>query len=421
VSCVALLMGLLFCSMAFMGDPTRQVVVYLALFAASFALYLVALHLGAGISKRGLALALGCAVLFRIPFLFTGPFLSDDVYRYVWEGRVQLHGGNPYADSDRPGSPRFASLRDPVYEKMNHKEYGAIYPPFFELVARLVVSVSDSVTAMKVFFLLCEVATWGLLVQILPADGRDRVLIMAWSPLAVTEIAWSAHNEALGLLLLVACLFFLERRRPFLSAAMGALAFQAKLLPGLFCLAWVRRYRFRAVLLGVLVAAVLLVPFLGAGSGLTRSLSVYAAKWRFNATLFPPIEALVGWRAASPAAAGLVALLALTLGLKGVRPGPAGLLTAAAFLLLAPSVLPWYALWLLPFLVLCESRGALLFTGTVVIAYTVYPLWQSTGVWEIPWGMRALEYGPCLLVALMEVVRPSKTARLGGWTSSSSS
>jgi hypothetical protein len=83
----------------------------------------------------------------------------------------------------------------------------------------------------------------------------------------------------------------------------------------------------------------------------------------------------------------------------------AGLLVVAAWLLLGPNVLPWYALWLLPFLVLRLEPGSLLFTGSVALAYLVYPDWQSGARWEVGWGVRALEYAPCLVVGVMGRLR----------------
>jgi hypothetical protein len=75
----------------------------------------------------------------------------------------------------------------------------------------------------------------------------------------------------------------------------------------------------------------------------------------------------------------------------------------AATLLLGPNLLPWYALWLLPFVVLLEVPAALLFTGTVALAYLVYPAWQSGETWYLPWRVRALEYGPCALVLALSL------------------
>ena len=83
----------------------------------------------------------------------------------------------------------------------------------------------------------------------------------------------------------------------------------------------------------------------------------------------------------------------------------AGTLVVAASLLLGPNVLPWYALWFLPFLVVRLEPAALLFTGTVALAYLVYPDWLSGQRWQVRGWVRALEYGPCVGVAVMAWLR----------------
>jgi hypothetical protein len=100
-----------------------------------------------------------------------------------------------------------------------------------------------------------------------------------------------------------------------------------------------------------------------------------------------------------------VLALALGLAVARVEPVAAGLATTVGLLILAPSVFPWYALWLLPWLVLRESAGALLFTGTVGLAYLVYPDWRAGGAWQVGWPLRALEYGPCLAVGAVSLLR----------------
>jgi hypothetical protein len=82
-----------------------------------------------------------------------------------------------------------------------------------------------------------------------------------------------------------------------------------------------------------------------------------------------------------------------------------GLVLTTAWLLLSPSVLPWYALWLLPWLVLREAPWALAFTLTCGLAYLVYPPWLLGGAWQVaPW-VRACEYGPALLLGLRALLR----------------
>ena len=99
--------------------------------------------------------------------------------------------------------------------------------------------------------------------------------------------------------------------------------------------------------------------------------------------------------------------LALVLGWRRTETVAAATLVVVASLLLGPNVLPWYALWLLPLLVLRDEPAALLFTGTVSLAYLVYPAWQSGEPWALGWGWRALEYGPCVAVAAWPLPAPA--------------
>ncbi len=426
------------------GDQTRDVPRHLALWALAWSGYAAALLGAQGISARGLRAMLGAALLCRLALIGSTPLLSDDVYRYVWEGRVQLHGGNPYAWADRPAAEKWSALRDDVWRGVNWKEYGAIYPPLWQLAARALVRVHDSVATMKLFLVLCEVASWRLLALALRRRGlpRERLLIAALSPLALVEIAGSGHNEALGLLLLAATLLALDSGRTLSAGLLVALACQAKLVPALIAAAWARRFRPRDVFAAALVAAALVLPYAGAGPDLLRSLQAYGREWRFNETGFALLALAPGGRAwPGRLALVLLGLLAARLAWRRVEALQAGLTVLVAWLVLMPSVLPWYALWLLPFLVLTTAaaprshgrhthadgeskpaasepqasqpqRGMLLgpdtsplavaafvFTGTVGLAYLVYPGFLAGGVWQVGWGVRALEYGPCLLAA----------------------
>jgi len=396
---------------ALQGDQTRRIPSHLALYGLAFAGYLLTLHPGR-LSRRGLRLCLGLALVWRLVLAAAPPLLSDDVYRYAWEGRIQLHGGNPYAWRDRPEAAKWAALRDRVWDKVNHKDYTAVYPPLWQLAARGVAAIRDSVTAMKVFIVVCEALTLAVLARLLALRGlpAERLLIQAWSPLALVEIAGSGHNEALGMLFVALALLALETGRPFLSALAAAMGVQVKLLPGLLAAAWARRYRVWHAALALAAAAVLVVPYMGARSGLWRSLGAYAVYWRFNETIFAALVALFGVPLAHGVAAMTLGALSLFLAWRGVEPAAAALAVTCAWLLVSPNVLPWYALWLLPLLVLRDSPGALLFTGSVALAYLVYPQWLSGGRWWLGWPIRALEYLPCVALAVAAMWRSRRRA-----------
>jgi alpha-1,6-mannosyltransferase len=258
---------------------------------------------------------------------------------------------------------------------------------------------------VKAFLVASELGTIAALALVLRRRRLplERLLVLAWSPLALVEIAGSGHNEAFGMLWMVLALLALDADRPLLSALAASAGFLTKYLPGLVAAAWARRYRGWHVLAGAALAAALVALYLDPGSKQTMllSLSKYAQFWRFNETLFALLLALLGSHAAAVRAGALITLaLALALAWRRTEPVAAATFVVMASLLLAPNVLPWYALWLLPLLVLRDEPGALLFTGTISLAYVVYPGWQSGEPWKLGWGWRALEYGPCAAVAL---------------------
>ena len=382
------------------GALGTRAIVHVAMSGAAFVAYLGALATSRGLSRRALLAALGIAVVWRIALVAAPPF-NDDVNRYVWEGRIQLHGGNPYLWSDRPQMEKWLPLRDEIFDGINHRHMPAVYPPLFQLAARLVVGVHDSITTMKAFLVLCEMATLGLLALVLRRRrlGPERLLILAWSPLALVEIAGAGHNEAFGMLWLVAALLALEADRPLVSALAATAGVMTKLLPGLVAASWARRYRPWHLLAAAALALALCWPYLDAGWAAFHSLSRFARFWRFNETLFAPLAALLGsHEGAVYAGALLSSTLALVLAWRRTDAAASAMAVVAATLLLSPNVLPWYALWLVPLLVVRDEPAALLFTGTVSLAYLVYPGYLSGEPWKLGWGIRALEYLPCLLV-----------------------
>src|SRR5262245_25300760 len=166
-------------------------------------IYLVASFIAwrAGPSRSTLLVVVIFAILFRLSVLFAPPLLSDDVYRYVWDGRVQSAGINPYRYI--PADNKLEGVRDTaIYPKINRRDYApTMYPPGAEAIFLLTTRISQSVTWMKATMVGFEAITAWALMALLASFGlsRQRVLIYAWHPLVVWEFAGSGHLDAIAI------------------------------------------------------------------------------------------------------------------------------------------------------------------------------------------------------------------------------
>src|SRR5438132_1717203 len=164
-------------------------------------------------ARSTLIIVIVLAVLFRLSLLFFPPYLSDDIYRYVWDGRVQAAGINPYRYI--PADAALEQLRDhEIYPRINRRDYArTIYPPMSEAVFFLTTRISETVTWMKATMVLFEaLAVWALAV-LLASLGlpRQRILLYAWHPLVVWEFAGSGHADSIAIAFIALAL--LARRR----------------------------------------------------------------------------------------------------------------------------------------------------------------------------------------------------------------
>ncbi|MDP4006581.1 hypothetical protein [Methylobacterium sp. NEAU K] len=241
----------------------------------------VRLVLRARLPRQALWLILGLAVAMRAALLPAPPFLSSDIYRYVWDGRVQAAGINPYRHI--PADPVLAPLRDAaVYPLINRRDYArTIYPPAAEAVFGAVGRISDTVVAMKLAMLAFEILGVVCLLGVLRIAGLppERILIYAWNPLALWSFACDGHVDALSVGLLGLALWLRARHRDAFAGAALAAAALVKFLPLAVAPAFVRGGNLgRPALAGLLVIALLYLPYLGAGLDLFGFLAGYGAE-----------------------------------------------------------------------------------------------------------------------------------------------
>ena len=398
------------------ADPHGgAVAVYPYLFFLLFILYAVAL--GAILTKKSgpplLGFILGFALLFRIALLFSPLVLSSDAYRYVWDGRVQMAGINPYLYP--PSSQELAALRDDqIFPHINRPDARTIYPPGAQMFfASLAALFPDSVTALKAILILFDIWTVLLILCLLKRmDVRsDRVLLYAWSPLVIFEIAGSGHLEAVMLpFVLLALLLRIGDKRG-LAGMMLGVATLIKLYPAaLFPALYTRGDRRLPLAFGATILLGYLPYLAGAGGKVLGFLPDYFGPWEdFNVGLrYFLTLALTSW-VPSPrlmamicvtALLGVVALL-IARKTEGKDFAWCAYLMVSGYLLLLPtSFHPWYLIWILPFLCLYPTWGWLYLSGAISLSYLKYV--QEPEI--LPLAVRLVEFLPLYALLALQAV-----------------
>ena len=256
----------------------RHLLLYVAAGLAWLAASLVVLRLPA--SRAQLAVVALVALALRVPAWLAPPAHSDDVHRYLWDGRVQRAGINPYRFA--PDAPELAALRDDGWTRINNRALPTIYPP----LAEAAFAAAPSPGAWKLLVALGDLGV-ALLLYIGLADRR-RLVLWAWSPLVVMELGLDAHVDALGVALLIAGLLAWQRGRASAAGALIAAAAAVKLLPVVALLGMRRR---RTLVAAVDRRLALALPYATAGPRMAGSLGEYSRRWRGQRRrLRPPLR-----------------------------------------------------------------------------------------------------------------------------------
>jgi alpha-1,6-mannosyltransferase len=372
---------------------------------------------------------LGTAILARLILLFSFPNLSDDIYRFIWDGRLIVQGQNPFdhlpAYYLEPGH-EVIGLTSSLFQSLNSPEYFTIYPPVAQATFAFSSwlfpeSIAGSALTMKLFLLAGEVGTIWLLPKLLNVFqlSPHRSLIYALNPLIIVEIMGNLHYEGAMIFFFLLGLWFLQKKRIYLAAGAIALSIAAKLLPLLFLpffirrLGWAKSVRFFPVL-GIFVL-LLFLPLLSGVflENFGNSLDLYFRKFEFNASVYYVARwigfQLVGYNMISVIGPMLaswtllgISLLALW-GLLGEKtswstlPGKA-LFAICVYLLLTTTVHPWYTALPIVLCLFTNWRFPLLWSALILLTYINY---SYPEYFENLWIV-GLEYGLVLLFLIYE-------------------
>lgn len=371
---------------------------------------------------------LAVALLLRLLFLFAPPQLSDDIYRYLWDGSNLNNGINPYAAAPSAVTPPAALI--PVHSRINHPGYVTIYPPMAQIIFGGGAVLGGTIAGLKTLLTLIDIGMCGLLIALLRKLEMPawRAVLYAWNPLPVLEIAGSGHVDGVGMALVLAALYLLlpDRKKPgggasrngpfLLPGALLACAGLVKLLPIAFTPLFLllvpsgkRRYFIAG---GIGTAALLTLPFLPDLIHMTYSLGSYAKNWEFAGFAFTTLRAVTGsgMLARQLLSASFLLIVSVTTyslaqrikqidvpDSRGIQALNACYVIAMAFLLLTPTLQPWYALTLAAFLPFCAGPAGLVLCWVIFLTYQVQIPYLILGQWlENPYVTAAVFLAPVM-------------------------
>jgi len=404
------------------GFPQNDFLVFfLLLFVPLFLLTLIGAwwtFRAADDSTRTLWVILGFGLLFRFALFPTPPVLSSDIYRYIWDARVQAMGVNPYlsrpADFDDEGT-----RKDPLFQQQNRPFARTIYPPLAQGAFRLARALGgERVISMKGLMLLGDLLTMVVLLRLLRTLGlpRSRIILYAWHPLVLFEAAGSGHVDALAIPFILLAVLLWVRGRDFPAGASLGAAVLLKLFPILLLPALVSRRRY-GILIGCGIVILLgYLPFLpDAGFQALGHLPRFLSDPNevFNPSAMGPIVLAASLVSGSPVywaswigRAGLLGVLGWVARQK-TETFSALLdrlwVLATAFVLCTLTLHPWYLLWLVPFLVIRPRPAWIYLSGAVAASYLFYLVGPAAR-----FAIGVGEYVPCLWMLV----------RAGAWAAS---
>lgn len=347
------------------------------------------------------------ALFLRLLLLFAVPNLSDDFYRFIWDGRLILAGEHPFANTPgwymQQGAPAIHGITEGLYQQLNSPHYHTIYPPLHQGVFVLSAfigqdSIFTSILVMRLLNILAESFSLWLLLSLLRHYRLPlkNLLLYALNPLIILELTGNLHFEAWMIcFLLLGVWSFIrfqekEKKRGLTGSAVAlAAAIGSKLLPLMFIPLWLRRLSLKQLALfigtGFLALLFLFLPLYDTAlvMGMQESLSLYYRKFEFNASLYYLVREAGYWMRgyniigqAGPWMAAVATLLILIFSLskKGKSlPLPEAMLWVyTIFLLFALTVHPWYLTPLLVLSVLSPYRFPFVWSGLVFLTYSGY-------------------------------------------------
>jgi len=377
------------------------------------------------VKSLGFYLFLG--ILFRLLFLLSVPTLSDDYFRFIWDGQLSLNGLNPFDALPTEVLAEFPN-KQALLNGMNSPNYFTVYPPVAQFIYFVCAwlspnSIYGSVIVLRVLIFLCELGTLLLLPKLLSSLKLDpnKALLYALNPLVIVELTGNLHFEGFMIFFLLLAVFLLVQQKNSLSALAWGLAAAVKLLPLLLLPIFIRKLKVgQALLFYLLVGFVFLALWLPFYSStmiehLQQSVNLYHATFEFNASIYYLIRwlgfELVGYNVIGIVGAWLSKIAIVLMVLLFIRRSNnvwpnffnSLLLGMAVYYFLALIIHPWYLCTLVFLSVFTQYRFAIVWSGMVILSYFSY----SNADFQENYWLIAAEYCLVFFILVKDLKRNS--------------
>jgi hypothetical protein len=402
---------------AFPWLPGTPVVTYSRLLIGTSALFLITAFAipRASLSARQLAALLALLFSVRATFLFVPPIGSEDLYRYIWDGKVQAAGINPYRYATN--AVELAPLHGEIQSRLpNREDIKTPYFPFAQVVFRLAYALSgEAVWGIKGLLLLAEAAAVAGLILLLRHLRRPPgdVLLYAAAPMTIFQFAIDGHVDVLGFPFLVFGLLLALQRRLIAGLVLLALSMSVKpvaavILPLLLFHERDWRRRAAIVLVPALVLVLQFLPYVWTADVLDGMTS-FARHWMFNGSVFSLVFAVVPDNQRARLICGaMYALVLLALCVKSRDLVRSSVLAVFLLLVFSPVVHPWYVGWLAVLLPIAPRASGIVWLATVGLTSLTIAAYRTSGVWIDYPLVRLAEYVPVLVLLGVELWRERK-------------
>lgn len=402
------------------GVPREEFGYLIAYFSIAFFILLIFYF---KFETLGLSIRLVILAAFglRIILLFSTPQLSDDYFRYFFDGHLIGAGINPYlywpSTSVEMLPNQLEELSEELYSGMNSKEYYTIYPPLhqalFFMATYFSQSVQESLIQLRWILIFFDLLNILLLSKIMRAFGfgLKGLVLYAFNPLVILELTGNLHFEGIVLTFLLATVFFIKRNNLKYAAIAWGLAVGLKLVPLILAPLWFfglqKSSRFRFFLTSGTVIAVLFLPFLNfsALGNFLQSFMLFQRKFEFNASLYYMVREVGMWIVGynpigyvAPGMSFIAVALIFVIAYRSMAKTPDNWVVSMvwiymAYLLFQPVVHPWYIIPVLGLGVLTKEWIPIIWSGLIIFSYAAY---QNSPAKEQPLFL-LLQYGPLYL------------------------